>query len=236
MLTLIIRSVLIYVILLIAVRVMGKRQIGDMQPFELVATLVIADLATIPMSDVSIPIIYGVVPLLTLVVLHHIFTIINRKSIYFRKIFNGKPVIVINQDGIDYKALKSLNMTINDLTEGLRMSGCFNLGDVAYAIVETNGNISVMQKGASTPPSAENMKIAVEDDYLQIILINEGKLLVENMEYIGLDIKSINNLLKKQGIDDIKKVLILSINKGGEAYLQEKGEAAKVITIKEDKQ
>ena len=124
------------IIVLFSVRIMGKRQIGDMQPFELVATLIIADLACVPMSDVSIPIFYGVVPLLSLVVLHHIFTLINRKSVFFRKLFNGKPIIVIDKNSIDYKALKLLNMTLNDLTEGLRANGCFDISDVEYAIVE----------------------------------------------------------------------------------------------------
>ena len=100
MITLILRSLIIYLIVLFAVRIMGKRQIGDMQPFELVVTLIIADLACIPMSDVSIPLVFGIVPLLTLVVLHHGFTLLNRKSIFFRKLLNGKPIIVIDGDGI----------------------------------------------------------------------------------------------------------------------------------------
>ena len=213
-------------------RIMGKRQIGDMQPFELVATLVIADLATIPMSDVSIPIFYGVIPLLTLVVLHHIFTIINRKSILFRKVFNGKPVIVINKDGIDYDALKRLNMTINDLTEGLRMNGCFDLNSVAFAIVETNGNISVMQKASCQPPSAEDLDVNVEDENMQIILINEGKVLKENIEYVGLDIKTLENELKKEKINTLKDILILALDLNGKGYLQGINMPAKEINLK----
>ena len=122
MITLILRSIIVYCIVLFAVRIMGKRQIGDMQPFELVITLIIADLACIPMSDTTIPIVFGIIPLFTLVILHHFFTFLNRKSILFRKIVNGKPIIIIDKNGINYPALKKLNMTLNDLTESLRIA------------------------------------------------------------------------------------------------------------------
>ena len=181
MITLILRSTIVYCIVLFAVRIMGKRQIGDLQPFELVVTLIIADLACVPISDTTIPIVFGVVPLLTLVVIHYLFTFLNRKSIFFRKLLNGKPIIVITPNGIDYKSLKKLNMTLNDLTEGLRGNQCFNIDSVAYAIVETNGNISVLLKSQMQPVNNEDMKIKTEKSTLDVILINDGKILEENI-------------------------------------------------------
>ena len=130
MLTIIIRSILVYLIVLFVFRVMGKRQLGQMQPFELVLTLIIADLATIPMAEVAMPVLHGVIPLLTLVVLHFIITFLTRKSCKISKFVSGKPMIVVNPKGIDYKALKNLNLSTDDLFEALRGSGFFSLSDV----------------------------------------------------------------------------------------------------------
>lgn len=228
MITLVLRSLIVYSIVLFAVRIMGKRQIGDMQPFELVVTLIIADLACIPISDSTIPIVFGIVPLFTLVILHYVFTVLNRKSIFFRKLLNGRPIIVIDRDGINYNALKKLNMTLNDLTEGLRTAQCFNLNDVAFAIVETNGNISVLLKSSAQPVNNENMGIKGTDS-LNIILINDGKLLYDNLEYLGLQEKNITKILEEENIKAIKDVLILSTDQTGELYLQEKYKPCKTI-------
>lgn len=229
MITLVLRSIIVYCIVLFAVRLMGKRQIGDMQPFELVVTLIIADLACIPMSDSSIPIFFGIIPLFTLVVMHHFFSFLNRKSIFFRKLLNGKPVIVIDNNGINYSALKKLNMTLNDLTEGLRIAQCFNINDVAYAIVETNGNISVLLKNSCQPASNENLNIPVEESCLNLILVNDGKILKENLFSFGLNNNFINNILDQENIKDVKSVLIMSVNKQGEIFLQQKNKPCKII-------
>jgi uncharacterized membrane protein YcaP (DUF421 family) len=185
MLTLILRSFIIYSIVCLLLGY-GKRQIGDMQPFELVATLILADLACIPMSDVSIPIVFGIVPLLSLVVIHYFFTMLNRKSVKFRTFLNGKPVIVVDENGINYEALKNLNMTLKDLTEGLRTCNCFNIADVAYAIVETNGNVSVLPKSSTLPATNEDLKIKTDESSLNVILVNDGKIMKENLEYLNL--------------------------------------------------
>ncbi len=231
MLTLVLRSIIIYCIVLIAVRLMGKRQIGDMQPFELVVTLIIADLACIPMSDVSIPIVFGIVPLLTLVVLHHIFTFANRKSVLIRKILNGKPVIVIDEKGINYNALKSLNMTINDLTEGLRVANCFEIDSVAYAIVETNGNISVLLKSNATPVTNENMNLKTDESVLNVIIINDGKIIEENLKSLNLNKNFINKILKEQGVKRTADVLICTINSLGKCFFQEKNKQCKTFQL-----
>ncbi len=231
MITLILRSAIVYCVVLFAIRIMGKRQIGDMQPFELVVTLIIADLACVPISDSTIPIVFGVVPLLTLVVTHHFFTFLNRKSIIFRKLLNGKPVIVITPKGIDYVALKKLNMTLNDLTEGLRISQCFNIENVAYAIVETNGNISVLLKSNNQPVCNQDMNIKADESCLDVVLINDGKILDENIEYLGLDFEFIKNLLKKEKIKKINDILILAANGNGKVFLQEKNKDCKTINI-----
>lgn len=229
MFTLILRAMLIYLIVLIVLRLMGKRQIGDMQPCELVITLIIADLACIPMSETTIPLLYGITPLLTLAVLHFVMTFLSRKSLTLRKLINGKPVIVIDKKGINYTALKALNMTLNDLTEALRTANCFSFDDVAFAILETNGNLSVLLKSQVSPVINEDMNIKTNDSTLQVILINDGKISKENLEHLNLEEDFILRILKKEDVKKIKDVLIMCINAYGEIYFQTKNSSAKII-------
>lgn len=232
MITLILRAIIIYCIVLFSIRIMGKRQIGDMQPFELVVTLIIADLACIPMSDASIPIMFGIVPLFSIVVLHHFFTFLNRKSIFFRKTINGRPIIVVDKDGINYKNLKLLNMTINDLTEGLRSLQCFDLSDVAFAIVETNGKISVLLKSSVQPASKEDMKLSPQKAVLSAILVNDGKIIKENLKTFNLEESFIKSFANKQKTKNISDILIFTLNELGEVFYQEKNKPCQDLTIK----
>ena len=141
--TVFIRAVIIFVIVLVMVRLMGKRQIGEMQPFELVITLIIAEIACIPMSNVAIPLSHGIIPILTLVVLHFLLSFLARKSLRLRRVISGNPIVVIDTNGINYQNLKKMNMNINDLIEALRSGGDFNLEEIRYAIFETNGKLCV---------------------------------------------------------------------------------------------
>ncbi len=222
MLTLIIRASVIYILVLVLLRIMGKRQIAEMQPYELVATLIIADLACLPMTEITVPLLHGIVPLLSLVVINFFISLLSVKSIYFRRLINGKPIIIVDPDGIRYKELKALNMTLNDLHEGLRVAGYFSLTEVAYAIVETNGSLSILPTSKSQPPSAEDMAIKTNESTINLILINDGKIIRENLEHFGLNESFVLGSLKKQNIDNISKVMIYSINKNGDVYLQEK--------------
>ena len=147
MLTIVIRVVIIYIITIIVMRLMGKRQIGEMEPFELVITLIIADLATIPMADPTIPIWYGILPLLIIQVIHFFVVKLQCKSKTFRKILSGSPVIVISPQGIDYQKLKELDICKDELMELLRGKDIFDVKDVDYAILESSGKISVVPKG-----------------------------------------------------------------------------------------
>lgn len=222
MLTIIIRSVLIYLIVLFVFRVMGKRQLGQMQPFELVLTLIIADLATIPMAEVSMPVLHGIIPLLTLVVLHFIITFLTRKSTKISKFVSGKPMIVVNPKGIDYYALKNLNLSTDDLFEALRGSGFFSLEDVQYAIMETNGKLSVMPKSQSAPVTNQDMQIEVEEKFLPITLVSEGKIIKENSELAGYNEEKILSLAVQNGAKKLKDVLILQVDKKGNGFFQSK--------------
>lgn len=235
MFTLFVRAVLVYTIVLIVFRLMGKRQLGQMQPFELVLTLIIADLATIPMAESSVPILHGVIPLLTLVTVHYFLTIITKKSDVLNRFISGKPIIVINPKGVDYNAIKSLNISVDDLFEAIRGNGFFSLDEIQYAIVETNGTINVLSKNDFSPVTLGNLKeisngnsfklkniSEIDAPTIPITLIAEGKINKNNLKAASLQETDIKKILEKTKTKNIKNVLILTIDGNGKVYFQAK--------------
>lgn len=218
--TIIIRSIIIYVIVLFLIRIMGKRQIGEMQPFELVITLVIADLATIPMAEPSIPLIHGIIPLIALACLHFLLSLACRKSLWIRKVINGRPIILISPDGIDLKALKNLNMNFNDLQESLRTCNYFNLEEVLYAILQTNGSLTVIPRSAYAPLTASDVGIQKSEASLPIIIISKGKLLKNNSSMANIDEEFIAKSIKNTNAKSIKNIVLATINQQGKMYIQ----------------
>lgn len=233
MLTIIIRSIIIYLIVLIVYRLMGKRQLGQMQPFELVLTLIIADLATIPMAEVSVPVLHGIVPLLTLVILHFILTIISRASQTMSKIISGKPVIIINPKGIDYKAMKKLNLSTDDIFAALREQGYFSIAQVQYAIMETNGKVSVMPKAEFAPATNGDLQIEQQNSFLPIVMVSEGKIMKENISLAGLSEQQVLTIIEKQEKKKkLKDILLLTIDQRGEGYIQALNSEGKTFQTK----
>lgn len=235
MFTLFVRAVLVYTIVLIVFRLMGKRQLGQMQPFELVLTLIIADLATIPMAESSVPILHGVIPLLTLVTVHYFLTIITKKSDVLNRFISGKPIIVINPKGVDYNAIKSLNISVDDLFEAIRGNGFFSLDEIQYAIVETNGTINVLSKNDFSPVTLGNLKeisngnsfklkniSEIDAPTIPITLIAEGKINKNNLKAASLEETDIKKIFEKTKTKNIKNVLILTIDGNGKVYFQAK--------------
>lgn len=231
MLTLIIRAIIVYLLVLLVFRLMGKRQIGQMQPFELVLTLVIADLATIPMAESAIPTLNGVVPLITLVVVHFFLTLLSKKSPKISNIISGKPVIIIDPNGINFEAIEKLNITVDDIFEAIRSQGYFKLEDIRYAIMETNGTVSVLPKASISPATAQDLKLSPQETYMPVTIISEGNLLAENLPLINLNERFIDEVLKKQNVSDRKNVLALTIDKVGACYLQEKDKGYKTFQV-----
>ncbi len=221
MLTIVIRSIIVYVIVLMLFRLMGKRQLGQMQPFELVLTLIIADLATIPMAEVSVPVLHGIVPLFTLVLIHFLLTTLSKMSNKFGAFISGKPVIIINPNGVDYKALKTLNLSIDDLFEAIRGQGCFSIDEVYYAIMETNGKISVLTKAANSPVTNETLKKQVEETELPVNLVSEGKILKDNLKLAKVSEESISKFVQEKiKGGKVKKVLVFTLDRNGKVVLQ----------------
>ena len=221
-----IRSIVIYLFVLFAIRFMGKRQVGEMQPFEFVITLIIADLATIPMSEISVPIIHGLVPIIGMIILHYFICFISRKSMKARYIISGRSAIVMNPNGIDYKELKALNMNIDDLIESLRNSDVFNLNDVAYAIIETNGKLCVIKKSNVENPTRENMNIKVDPASLPVSIIMDGKLMEENVKLTGISDELLQECLEKANAKKPTEILLMTLDANGLVFLQPKSGSA----------
>ena len=217
-----IRSLIIYICVLIVIRLMGKRQIGEMQPFEFVITLIIADLACIPMAELSVPLGHGLVPILSLLIVHFLICVLSRKFMFARYLLTGRPAIVISPKGINYKELKSLNMTLDDLMELVRGCSVFNLSEISYAILETNGNMCVIKKSETEPVTRQDLKVKVSQNGLPVNIIMDGKLMQENLKMTGFSTGNLNECLDKAKIKNIKDVLILIVDNNGEVFIQAK--------------
>ncbi len=225
-----IRSVIIYLFVLVVIRLMGKRQVGEMQPFEFVITLIIADLACIPMAELAVPLVHGIVPIFTLLIVHFLICFLSRKSMKMRYLLSGRPAIVISPRGINYMELKKLNMTLDDLIEAMRGCDAFNIEDVAYAIIETNGKMCVIKKATIEPPTREDMHVEITPNALPVNIIMDGKLMKENVSLTGIDDKFIAECLKKAKINKIKEVLLFTLDNNGNCFLQAKN-ASEYVTF-----
>lgn len=187
MILIFVRTIFLYILVLVVMRFMGKREISQLQPFELVISIMIADLATTPMSETGIPILYGIIPILGLLMMHIIISIINLKSIKLREIICGKPRILMFRGKIDEKAMIKENFTINELQERLRVNGVFNLEDVEYAILETSGQITVIPKPAKRGTTPEDFGMEPEYVGISYDLVIDGKVMHDNLKKLGKD-------------------------------------------------
>lgn len=216
MLVIFIRSIILYIAVLISLRVMGKGEIAEMNCFDLVITLLIAEVASTPMENNDIPMIYGIASLTGLVFMQ---TLISFLSIKFRKlgrVLSGKPSILINKGKIDYRELKKEKITISELLEQLRVQGHFNIKYIQYAILETDGNLSIV------PSTTYKSTPDVEYNHLPISLIMDGKIIKENLKLLDKDKKWLMNNLKSQNIKDPKEVLICILDEYDKFFIQKK--------------
>lgn len=221
-----VRAIIIYLIVLIVMRLMGKREIGQLQPFELAISIMIADLASIPMTDPGVPIFNGIVPILGLLAMHLVITVLNIKSVRIRKITCGKPTVLVYRGKIDEEALKRERFTISELQERLRVKDVFNLGDVEFAILETNGEISVIQKPNKRNSIPEDFGIMPEYEGMPYDLIVDGKIMSENLNKIGKDEKWLYKQVVKFKTTP-ENVLIATMDGKGNFFCQEKEKGKK---------
>lgn len=224
MLIIFIRSILLYIIVLIVMRLMGKREIGQLQPFELAISIMIADLASTPMADTGIPLTNGIIPILALLVMHLVISILNMKSIKARQILCGKPSILIYRGKIDEKSLKKERFTVNELEERLRGNNIVNIGDVEYAILETSGQITVIQKPNKRTTIPEDFGIEPEYEGISYDLVVDGKVMYENLKILKKDYDWLKKQVNKFGILP-EQALLVTIDGKGNFFCQKKEEA-----------
>lgn len=216
-----IRAIILYIVVLIVMRLMGKSEIGQLQPFELAISIMIADLASVPMSELGIPITNGIIPILALLVMYMIISLLNMKSVNIRKIMSGQPSLLIYRGKIDEKVLKKERITINELQERLRGNNIFNLSDVEYAILETNGDVTVIPKPEKKNLTPQDFNMQPEYEGIPYDLVVDGKVMKENLKAIGRDGIWLEKQLKKFDAQS-SNTLIATIDGKGNFFCQKK--------------
>lgn len=191
-----IRTVLLYLVLIAVVRLMGKRQIAQLEPSEFVVTMLVANLASIPMQDGGIPLFSGLVPIVTVLGLELVLSSLSAKSVLFRKVLCGTPVILIENGNILQKNLKKTRITLDELIGHLREKDVLDLQSVQFAILETNGNLSVFPYPKDRPASAKEAGIAAKKQYLPVAIVSDGELLKKNLQLMGKDTPWLHRVLE----------------------------------------
>ena len=197
------RTIILYIFVTLGIRLMGKRQIGEMQPNELVVTLLISEIAAIPLQDTSQPILNGVVAIFMLVILEILISVISMKSLFMRKIMNGKSAVIIKNGVIDQQMMKSVRMTVLDLVELLRGQDVFDISTVAFAVLEVNGNLSVLLKSSEQPATAADLNVKKDKALMPLPVISDGKIIKESLEAIDTDEGAVRKMLKGDNVSDI---------------------------------
>ncbi len=206
-----VRTILLYILVIIAMRIMGKRQISELQTSELVIMLLISDIAAIPMQDTGQSLVSGVIPMFTLVAVEVVLSVWMLKNSRLRKLICGSPVVIINDGKIDQSMMKKLRMSTEDLFEQLRQVDVFDINDVAYAIVETNGKVSIIKKAESQELTASMMNIPQEKVSLDMVVVSDGEISKSSLEFCNLDTKWIKDTLQKEN-KKLKDIFIMTAN------------------------
>ncbi len=207
------RTIILYLVLITVIRLMGKRQIGQMEPSEFVVTMLVANLASIPMQDSGIPLLTGFVPIVTVLGLELVLSHLSLCSIRLRKLLCGKPVILIENGNILQENLRKTRVTLDELTGHLREKDVLDLRSVQYAILETNGNLSVFPYPKDRPASAKEAGIQAQKQYLPLTIVSDGVLLVENMKKAGKDHAWVQKILQQKDAQ-IRNTWLLTVDGG----------------------
>ncbi len=222
MISTVLRTIILYIVVTLAIRLMGKRQIGDMQPNELVVTLLISEIAAIPLQDSEQPVSVGVAAILVLVFLEIIISILSMKSFMVRKVLNGKSVVIIKNGVIDQQAMRNVRMTVVDLIELLRNKDVFNISDVAFAVLEVNGNLSVLLKKDAQTVTTKDIELNLPDDALPLPVISDGKVVYESLKALQVSPQKLFKMLKhhKAGV---KQIFLMTLDRNGNHTIINKG-------------
>ena len=212
MLIVFVRTLILYILIIVVLRLMGKRQVGQLQPSELVVALIIADLAAVPMSEVGIPLINGIIPIITLFIMEELLSYISMKSERARGLISGKPSILIERGTIIEDELRRIRYNINDLLEQLRLKNFSNVEDVSYAILETSGQLSVIPKEEIKPVTLKDMNLKAKTQHLPVTVIIDGRIISDNLYKTGLSNNWLADQLRKNSIKSSEDVFFAYLN------------------------
>ncbi len=218
MISIIIRTLIIYLAVVVGMRLMGKRQLGEMQPGELVVTILMSEVAAIPIEDAAVPLINGIIPIVVLVSLEIINSLLEMKSVRFRMITEGNPQTVIKNGELDQKQLKSLRLTVNDILAALRQKDVFDIDDVQYAVVETNGTLSVLLKPEKRNSTPKNYDKPEKDNGIPCPVIIDGKTIPENFLDTGVTVKEIKKKIQQEKLKE-KDIILMTVDKNKKYYI-----------------
>ena len=221
MISIVLRTFIIYLIVTFAIRLMGKRQIGDMQPNELVITLLISEIAAIPLQDTKQPVLLGVVAIFVLVFLEIIVSVLTMKVFKFRQIMSGKSAVIIKNGVLDQQTMRDVRMTVLDLIELLRGKDVFNIDDVAFAVLEVNGSLSVLKKSEMQTVTRKDIKIKNEKEVLPLPVITDGKIVKEALDSLSVSREKIMTILKSQNKTP-EHVFLMMLDRNGDYTIIEK--------------
>lgn len=216
----IIRTVILYVLIIIAVRLMGKKQVGELEPTELVLAMIISDLAAVPMQDFGIPLLYGVLPICILSALTLFLSVIMLKSIRFRELICGRPSVIVEQGVLLEKELARNRFTADELMEELRMQGITDLSTVKYAILENSGEVSVILKDADSPATPRQLGLSLQESGLPKIVISDGRLIRKALQAIRRDEAWLDKQLKRYGAGSVADVFLMTADEYENVYCQ----------------
>ncbi len=210
------RTIILYFLIMIGLRIMGKRQIGELEPGELVLTMMISDLATVPMQDFGIPLLAGIIPILILLSLSMLLSQLSLHNLRFRALLCGTPSVLVRNGILQQEAMRKNRFTLDELLEELREQGYADIGDVKYAVLENSGQLSILPWASTQPPSAAQMGVEVEDDVvLPVILVNDGRILSKNLADCGKDRSWLQAVLEGEGFSSPKEIFLMSLDERG---------------------
>lgn len=222
MLVVFFRTLILFTLVILVMRIMGKRQIGQIQPFELAVSIMISELAAVPMQNTGIPLVSGIIPILTLLLAQLLISFVSLKSSRVRGFICGKPRILIKNGKIQESNLRKELYTLNDLLEQLRIKSTPNIADVEFAILETNGELSIIPKSQKRPLSPQDMNLSTNYEGLPIDLVIDGDVILKNLHEANLTMDWLRTELSNRGISSLEKVLFASLDSSGQLYCQTK--------------
>lgn len=214
------RTIILYSIVVLVMRMMGKRQIGQLEPYELVIAIMIAELAAIPMQDRGIPLFNGIIPIFILLFIQVVISFLAMKSLWFRSFMDGSPSIIIKNGKINQSELYNARFNLNELLEQLRINGYSNIADIEFAILETSGALSIVPKSQKRPVTPEDLQIETKYEGIPMPLILDGNIQDSNLSEINLDRHWLFSELNKFGINDPTEIYIASLDTEGNLLFQ----------------